>query len=78
MIDALPLSFGPPSLEVSLRGGERRKILGSMRHWQPVCAMEKIAFTTSRRLLSRGRPDVAGDGMHGSITAHSASVVSLA
>jgi len=35
-------------------------------------------LTTSRRLVSRVRPQSAGGGRSGTITAHSASVVSLA
>jgi hypothetical protein len=37
-----------------------------------------MALTTSRKLVVRARPQLAGGGMCGSITAHSASVVSLA
>jgi hypothetical protein len=36
-----------------------------------------MAFTTFRKFVSCGRPEAAGDGMCGSITAYSASVVSL-
>src|ERR1700736_4816972 len=49
-----------------------------MRHWQPVRAIYKIASSTARKLVSRGRPNALRAGMEGSITAHSASVRSLA
>src|SRR3984893_8513177 len=49
-----------------------------MRHWQPVRAIYKIASSTARQLVSRGRPNALRAGMEGSITAHSASVRSLA
>src|SRR5882762_3634053 len=49
-----------------------------MRHWQPVRAIYKIASSTARKLVSRGRPNALRAGMEGSITAHSPSVRSLA
>src|SRR6266404_5902283 len=49
-----------------------------MRHWQPVRAIYKIASSTARKLVSRGRPNALRAGIEGSITAHSASVRSLA
>src|ERR1700737_1267666 len=49
-----------------------------MRHWQPVRAIYKIASSPARKLVSRGPPNALRAGMEGSITAHSASVRSLA
>ena len=45
---------------------ERRgKSLGSIAHWQPVAPMWSSAFTTSRRLVLRGRPICFAAGFYG-------------
>jgi hypothetical protein len=41
-------------------------------------ARNKIALTTSRKLVRRVRPRLAGSGRCGAISTHSSSVVSLA
>src|SRR5262245_12806985 len=67
-----------PAVEIARtveRGGNS---FGSARHGQPVHSTYRIALTTSRKLVVRGRPIPAGSGITGSIKAHSASVVSLA
>src|SRR6266446_1016563 len=54
------------------------KSFGSIRHWQPVRAIYKIASSTARNSISRGRPKGLAAGICGSISAHSASVTLLA
>ena len=54
------------------------KSLGNIRHWQPVGAMQRIASNTSRNRVVRGRPVALRGGIKGAISAHSASVRSLA
>ncbi len=51
---------------------------GRQAHWQPVDAMWRIAFITSRKSVVRGRPMRRGEGMEGPISARSRFVGSLA
>jgi hypothetical protein len=55
-IDPLEQVLVPPIAEIALHRGERRKVLRQQAHWQPVRAIYKIASTTARRSVSRGRP----------------------
>lgn len=50
---------------------------GSIRHWQPPEAMNRIASTTSRISIVRGCPPRFADGPGGAINAHSRAVKSL-
>ena len=59
------------------RGVARRR-RSSCRHWQPVAAMYKIAFTTVRRSVARGRHIRFLFGINGAINDHSPSVMALA
>jgi hypothetical protein len=45
------------------------KSSGSMRHWQPVAAMDRIASNPSRRSVLRGRPTRLTAGISGSTSA---------
>jgi hypothetical protein len=40
-----------------------------MRHWQPLRAIYRIASSTARKSVSRGRPKRLGAGIKGAITA---------
>lgn len=54
------------------------KSIGKSRHAPPDEHIYNSAFTTSRRFVLRGRPMRFGEGICGTISAHSASVRSLA
>ncbi len=54
------------------------RLLALKPHGQPVRAIYKIASTIARKSVPRGRPRGLRAGRRGSITAHSASVRSLA
>jgi hypothetical protein len=54
------------------------KALGNMGHRQQLWAKHEIASTVARCEAARGRPRRRRAGRHGTITAPSASVVSLA
>ena len=45
--------------------------------FEPPSELARLAFTTSRKSVVRGRPGVRGTGSKGAMTAHSASVTSL-
>jgi hypothetical protein len=53
------------------------KSFGNMRHWQPLEAMYRIASTTARKSVVRGRPPRLAAGSIGEIKAHSRAVKSL-
>jgi hypothetical protein len=61
-----------------LMGRDRGKSFGRSRHAPPDEAIYRSAFTTSRRSVLRGRPIRFGEGIKRAISAHSASVRSLA
>ena len=77
VIDGVQKARIGPVIEVTLHGRSRRKVRGSIRHWQPLVAMYRIAFMISRNLVLRGRPPVLAGGNSGPMMSHSASVKSL-
>jgi hypothetical protein len=71
-----PLSRQPQKERWTVETGA--KSFGSIRHWQPVDARDRMALTTARKSTARGRPVRRGAGMNGAISAHASSFGSLA
>src|SRR5262245_65994432 len=75
----LAMNAGPhagvlPRAEVVIYGAHTGKSRGSRRHWHPVRNTYKIASTTARRSVVRGRQTVRGGGNSGDPCSHPASV----
>ena len=62
VIDALPYGVVPPGAEYCCTVERGGKFRGSMRHGQPARSRHKMALTTSRGSVVRGRPRTRADG----------------